>query len=142
MRSQSHRIVRLVVIALTIAVSAALAACSTPQSQSESAEVNGDDPCSVVDGYFYAWQHEDWSRQMELVDTDLVRLQPEPLTKVDVISVFAVEVEPSHVVCEAIFDAGSPGEGATVQRGRHQWTFELFFYEDLGTYVITDIQRD
>lgn len=142
MRTQSRRVVCLVAIALVIAAPGVLAACSPPQSQPESVVVHGDDPCSVVGGYFYAWRHQDWSRQMELVDTESVQVRPEPLTKVDVVSILAVDIEPPNVVCEATFDAGTPGEGGTVDRGRHEWLFELFFYEDRGTYVITGMQRD
>lgn len=119
------------------------AACSPVISpESESRVTRGDNPVSVVEAYFSAWERQDWAYQRELVDTDYVIITPEPVTAIRSRNVFPKEGDSQQAVCEAVFELGVPGEGATVKTGKHTWKFYLQYYEDRNKFVITGIQTD
>ncbi|GAB4290229.1 MAG: hypothetical protein Kow0067_16480 [Coriobacteriia bacterium] len=130
------------VTAALLVMAVVLSACTSKPLVPEGNVMHGDTPVSVVEAYFFGWQHQDWDYQETLVDPARVQIRPEPVTSVKNIAVFMTENDADHAVCSATFELGVPGEGATVTRGKHTWTFELDFDAGRGMFVITGITGD
>ncbi len=151
MRRPSFRVL-VALLALGTAAFAGGCSCSSTAKdiglRPEEWRVYGDQPVSVVEGYFAAWEHDAQDLREDLVDTSLVELPDEPPTTVERLSVFMTEGDSYRATCRATFELIQVVGGTaldrkgTVERSRHTWVFDLTFYEDRGSYIITGIQRD
>lgn len=142
---------RLMIASIALVTAAALGGCSARSGDvglPTEWSTHGDDPVSVVEGYFAAWEHGNDDLRAGLVDTALVELAEEPPTSIERLDVFVTEGDAYQATCEATFELAQvvgksePGDRGTVERSKHTWVFALTFYEDRGSYTITHIERD
>lgn len=141
---------RLLVAFIALAAAVGLGGCGSSSSDtglSTGWSVNGGDPVSVVEGYFAAWEGDTPDLRADLVDTTLVELSDEPPTSIERLDVFMTQGDAHQATCEATFDlaqviSSSESSDTIVERSKHTWVFELMYYEDCGSYIITGIERD
>lgn len=142
---------RLTMALFALVMAAAVGGCSTSSPDTGLAtkwSVHGNDPVSVVEGYFAAWEHGARDAREDLVDTSLVELSDEPPTSIERLHVVPEQGDADRATCEAVFElaqvagGSESGDTSTVERSEHTWVFELTYYEDRGSYLITSIERD
>lgn len=141
---------RLLLASIALVTAAAVGGCSTRSGDAGLAtewSAHGDDPVSVVEAYFNSWEHGMDDRNA-FVDSELVKLSQEPPTAIERLDVYMTEGDSYQATCKATFELAQvsgesvSGSTRTVERSNHTWVFELDFYEDRGSYIITSIDRD
>ena len=113
------------------------ASCSRPSSSAVT--VDRRDPESVVRGYFDAWERSDWPAQVSFMSGTYANMAPEPADSLRVVEIHRLKESSATVArYRVVFDIKVQGEGVSMSSGRCDWTYDLTWDADRGSWLITN----
>jgi len=101
--------------------------------------VDRHDPKSVLLAYFDAWAQNDWPRQDSFEDRNYPNAVHDPVESVTILDMRRLEHSTATQVIYAVsFEIVLKGQGASMEDGRHNWTFELTWDPARDSWLITN----
>jgi hypothetical protein len=101
--------------------------------------VDHNNPESVIQAYFKAWEQGDWSFQTSLMDEKYAQMVPEPVDSIRLLEIQALPGSSSvERTYQVIFEIKVKGKGVSMQNGRYTWTYYLSWDEKDNSWLITN----
>jgi len=131
---RSCKIVLLLATGITLLINAGCA--KTSQS---TISVDTNDPESVLQAYFEAWEQSDWSFQASLMDEKYTQLVPEPVDSLHILEIQAIPgPSSSERTYQVAFEIKVKSEGVSMKSGTYFWTYYLTWDEKRSRWLITN----
>jgi hypothetical protein len=112
-----------------------IAGCSNTNKTAISVDRN--DPESVLQAYFKAWEQGDWSLQTSMMDEKYAQMVPEPVDSIRILEIRAIpSSSSSERTYQVVFEIKVKGNGVSMQSGKYSWTYYLSWNEKRNSWLI------
>ncbi len=100
--------------------------------------INRHDPNAVLQAYFDAWEHNDWTTQASLLDKKYSHMVPEPVKSLTLLETQIISNQLLEKVYVVTFEIQVKGQGVVLHSGQYKWTFYISWDVSRDEWVITN----
>jgi hypothetical protein len=112
-----------------------IAACTGTKNAAISVDHNN--PESVLQAYFKAWELGDWSFQTSLMDEKYAQMVPEPVDSIRILEIQEISSSSSaERTYQVAFEIKIKGLGISMRSGEYNWTYYLSWDEKHNSWLI------
>jgi Domain of unknown function (DUF4829) len=127
-----------IVLVLALGLGLDSAGCNTSDAPA-TASVDRANPEAVIRAYFDAWERGDWEGQAAFMDGNYADMVPEPLESIRVLAIRPLgDPSTTRRVYAVSFDIKVKGQPVSMESGHYDWTYELTWDNQQGSWLITN----
>ena len=131
-------VVLVLTLGLGLGLSLGSAGCGMSDEPS-TVSVDRANPEAVIRAYFDAWERGDWEGQAAFMDEMYAGMVPEPLESIRVLSIEPLgDPSTTRRVYAVSFDIQVKGQPVSMVSGHYDWTYELTWDDQQGSWLITN----